>query len=44
MGVVWQVGDVHHVAWRANSMKWVAYASPDDERYGSWTAQECASK
>lgn len=38
------VGDIHHVAWRANSMQWAAYASPNDEIYGSWTAAECGSK
>lgn len=37
------VGDIHHVAWRANSMQWAAYASPNDEIYGSWTAAECGS-
>jgi hypothetical protein len=38
------VGDIHHVAWRANSMQWAAYASPNDKIYGSWTAAECGSK
>lgn len=38
------LGDVNHVTWRADSPQWAAYASADDQRYGTWTAEECASQ
>lgn len=37
----WSCADVHHVAWRARHPRWVQYNSTDDERYSSWTAEEC---
>lgn len=37
------LGDVHHFAWRAGSPRWAIF-SEGEERYASWTAQECNSR
>lgn len=36
-------GAVGHVAWRAPSSDWMAYASASDARYSCWTPVECSS-
>lgn len=35
---------IHHAAWRPDSVEWAEYVSDDDRRYSTWTSEECQSR